>query len=57
MVFTKLEKNTDIFPCKPPQLQKIKALSTLLKRKFIQPKTQGRLNQNASTFEPKRKCV
>ena len=44
------KKNTDIFPCKAPQLQKIKALSTLLK-------TQVHSTQNASTFESKRKCV
>ena len=49
-VFYKVRKNTDIFPCKPPQLQKIKALSTLLK-------TQVHSTQNASTFESKRKCV
>lgn len=35
----------------------IHVVSDFLKRKCIQPKTQGRLNQNASTFEPKRKCV
>lgn len=35
----------------------IHVVSDFLKRKFIQPKTQVRLNQNTSTFEPKRKCV
>lgn len=32
-------------------------ISDSLKRKFIQPKTQVRLNQNASAFKLKHKCV
>lgn len=35
----------------------IHVVSDFLKRKFIQPKTQGRLIQNASTFKLKRKYI
>ena len=35
----------------------IHVVSDFLKRKFIQPKTQGRLNQNASAFKLKHKCI
>lgn len=35
----------------------IHVVSDFLKRKFIQPKTQGRLIQNASTFKLKHKYI
>lgn len=35
----------------------IHVVSDSLKRKCIQPKTQGRLNQNASAFKLKHKCI
>ena len=35
----------------------IHVVSDFLKRKFIQPKTQGRLIQNASTFKLKLRCT